>query len=69
MIAETLGGIESARNAIRRDRKFIRYSGGMTSLLEHQNGCGGVGIRVLCSHDRNINSRERIVMKCGTGDC
>jgi hypothetical protein len=50
MIAESLGGIESARNAIRGDEKFIRYSGGMTSLLEYQNGCGGVGIPVLCAH-------------------
>jgi len=51
MIAETLGGVESARNAIQREREsrkvYIRYSGGMTSLLEHQNGCGGVGIPVL----------------------
>jgi hypothetical protein len=47
MIAETLGVMESARNAIRGDGKFVRYSGGMTSLLEHQNGFGGVGIPVL----------------------
>jgi hypothetical protein len=49
MIAETLGGIESVRNVIWGDVKFVRYSGGMTSLLEYQSGCGGVRIPVLCA--------------------
>jgi hypothetical protein len=48
MIAETLGGMESARIAILGDGKFVRYSGGMMSLLEYQNGCGGVRIPVVC---------------------
>jgi len=76
MIAETLGGLESAGNANRGDRKFVRYSGGMTSLLGYQDGRGGVGIPVVClftcsvcACDNKLISRERIVLKFGTGDC
>ena len=48
MIADTLGGMESARNVIRGDGKFVRYSGCMASVMEHQNDCGVVGIPVVC---------------------
>ena len=82
MIVEKLGAFECAGNVIRCKggggglrKVYIQYSGGMTSLLEYQNGCGerwnSCGVSVgcdICSHEHNLISRERIVMKFGTGD-